>query len=392
MTDHNAGALAQAQIGQSCVTDGVCYKLNIPEATAQSNGGNVFLSLSAPTTYSWVALGIGSSMTNSYMFIMYTDGNGNVTLSPRFSEGRSQPQFDDTLDVELLSGSGVENGIMTANFRCGNCARSDTANFGGSDGQWIHGRKAGDPMDTTDTAARIMKHDEQGSFTWAYSNAVGGASTNPFATSDTVISGQTPVSSDSGNRTMRSNILLTHGTLASIAFLVFFPLGAIVMRLGRFRSVLKVHIAIQILSWLLFIAAFGLGLYYGITGDYMTEAHPIIGLVLVAMLVFQPFAGWLHHRQFVRTGQRSAISHSHIWVGRIAIILGIINGGLGLELGGVETRYVIAYSVVAGVMGVAYLGSIVYGEVARSRRTSVAGSGHEKINSSPERSSVSPQA
>ena len=164
------------------------------------------------------------------------------------------------------------------------------------------------------------------------------------------------------------------------------------MRLGRFRSVLKVHIAIQILSWLLFIAAFGLGLYYGITGDYMTEAHPIIGLVLVAMLVFQPFAGWLHHRQFVRTGQRSAISHSHIWVGRIAIILGIINGGLGLELGGVETRYVIAYSVVAGVMGVAYLGSIVYGEVARSRRTSVAGSGHEKINSSPERSSVSPQA
>jgi hypothetical protein len=330
-------------------------------------------------------------MTNSDMFIMYTNGKGNVTLSPRFSQGRSQPQLDGDLDVELLSGSGVENGVMTANFRCGNCARTGSANFGGQGGQWIHGRRAGDPMNTTDTAARILKHDEQGSFTWTYSNVVGGASTNPFALSDTVISGTSAGSSD-GNRTMRRSILLTHGVLASLAFLVFFPTGAIVMRLGRFNNVLKVHVATQVLSWLLFITAFGLGLYYGITSNYMTEAHPIIGIVLVAMMVFQPLAGWLHHRQFLRTGQRSAISRGHVWVGRIAIILGMINGALGLELGGVRARYVVAYSVIAGVMGSVYLASIVYGKIARNRRISVAGSGHEKINSSPERSSVSPQA
>jgi hypothetical protein len=50
---------------------------------------------------------------------------------------------------------------------------------------------------------------------------------------------------------------------------------------------------------------------------------------------------------------------------------------------------VIAYSVVAGVVGLAYLVSIVFGEIARSRRHSVAGSQHEKINSSPERVPVS---
>ena len=329
-------------------------------------------------------------MANSDMFIMYTDGNENVTLSPRLSQGRSQPQFDGDLDVELLSGSGVENGVMTANFRCGNCARTGTANFDGQDGQWIHGRKAGDPMDTTDIAARIMKHDEQGSFTWTYSHAVGGASTNPFATSDTVVSGMSAGSSD-GSRTLRRNILLTHGVLASLAFLVFFPIGAIVMCLGRFSNVLKAHLGIQVLSWLLSITAFGLGLYYGITGNYMTKAHPIIGIVLVAMMVFQPIAGWLHHRQYLRTGQRSAISHGHVWVGRIAIILGMINGALGLELRGIEIRYVIAYSMVAGVMGAAYLASTVYGEIARNRRISVVGSGHEEIDSSPERSSVSPK-
>ncbi len=188
---------------------------------------------------------------------------------------------------------------------------------------------------------------------------------------------------------MRSNILLVHGIFASLAFLVFFPAGAIVIRVGGFTNALKVHIAIQILSWMLFITAFGLGLWYGITGNYMSEAHPIIGIVLLAMIVVQPFAGWLHHRQFVRSGQRSAVSHSHIWIGRIAIVLGMINGGLGLELGGVETRYVIAYSVVAGVIGVVYIAAIVYGEVARSRRTSVAANGHEKAGLSSERSSGS---
>ncbi|KAF2630517.1 iron reductase domain protein [Macroventuria anomochaeta] len=380
-------ALAQTQIGQTCVTDDVCYKLSIPEATAQNGDGNIFLSLSAPTIYSWIGLGIGPSMTNSDMFVMYTNGNGNVTLSPRYSEGRAQPQFDGDLDVELLSGSGVENGIMTANFRCGNCARSRTANFDAQDGQWIHGRRTGDAMNTTDVQARIMKHDVQGGFTWAYSSAVGGASTNPFAASDTVISGSTS-SSSGGNRAMRSNILLVHGIFASLAFLVFFPVGAIIMRLGQFNNVLGVHIATQVFSWLLFITAFGLGLYYGITGNYMTKAHPIIGIVLVAMMIFQPLAGWLHHRQFMRSGQRSTISHGHVWIGRIAIILGIINGGLGLELGGVETRYVIAYSVVAGVIDLAYIASIIYGEITRSRRTSVASSGHEKINSSPGRTLV----
>ncbi|KAF1931202.1 iron reductase domain protein [Didymella exigua CBS 183.55] len=383
------GALAQTQIGQTCVSSDVCYKLNIPEATAQSGSGDIYLSLSAPTTYTWVGLGIGSSMTNSDMFIMYTDGNGNVTLSPRYSSGESQPQYDGDLDVELLSGSGVANSVMTANFRCGKCARSGSTSFSSSSGQWVHGRKSGAALDSTDVKARISQHDAADSFTWSYSNAVGGSSTNPFMATDTVVSGTTPVSSGSDDTSMRSNIILVHGIFASLAFIVFFPIGAIIIRLGKFNNNVMIHVSTQIFSWLLFIAASGLGLYYGITGDEMNEAHPIIGIVLIAMMFIQPIAGWLHHRKFLRTGQRSAISYGHIWTGRTAIILGMINGGLGLELAGTETRYVIAYSVVAGVIGLAYLVAIVYGEIARSRRTSVAGSQHEKIHPSPERSPVS---
>jgi hypothetical protein len=384
------GAFAQTQVGQSCVGSGVCFKLNIPQITAQNGAGNIFLSLSGPTTFSWIGLGMGSSMTNSDMLIIYTDGNGNVTLSPRFSRGHSQPQYDQDLDVELLGGSGIENGVMTANIRCGNCTRNGV-NFAAQSGQWIHGRKNGQSLDTTDVNARIAMHDDKDGFTWTYSNAVGGASSNPFTASDAVVSnGSASTNGGSGgSQTKRRNIILAHGVLASLALLVFFPLGSIIMRIGRFNGVLQAHIATQILSWLLFVTAFGLGLWYSVTGNYMSQAHPIIGIVVFAMLVIQPLGGWLHHRQFVHSGQRKAVSYGHIWNGRIAIILGMINGGLGLQLGNVQTRYVIAYSVVAGVTGLAYITAIVWGEMARSRRTSVAPSEQEKIRQSPERPSVS---
>ena len=45
----------------------------------------------------------------------------------------------------------------------------------------------------------------------------------------------------------------------------------------------------------------------------------------------------------------------HIWHGRILIILGIVNGGLGLQLADNTTSGEIAYGVVAGVIFVVYI-------------------------------------
>lgn len=78
-------------------------------------------------------------------------------------------------------------------------------------------------------------------------------------------------------------------------------------------------------------------------------------------------------------------------MGRIAIILGMVNGGLGMQLSGVSTAYMVVYSVLAGVMGAAYLGAIVYGEMLRKRRSKETPSGHEmssKTNLSPARRSA----
>ncbi len=58
-------------------------------------------------------------MTGANIFIIYADANGkNVTLSPRLGKGNFQPNFNTDAKVTLLDGSGIANGVMTANVRC----------------------------------------------------------------------------------------------------------------------------------------------------------------------------------------------------------------------------------------------------------------------------------
>ena len=71
-------------------------------------------------------------------------------------------------------------------------------------------------------------------------------------------------------------------------------------------------------------------------------------------MVLQPAFGWFHHLHFVKHQGRGAISHVHIWYGRILIALGIINGGLGLELARAENGYKIAYGAVSAIMFIVY--------------------------------------
>jgi len=58
-------------------------------------------------------------MSGSNMFIMYTDSSGtNVTLSPRLGTGHVEPKYNSAAQITMLEGTGVSNGVMTANFRC----------------------------------------------------------------------------------------------------------------------------------------------------------------------------------------------------------------------------------------------------------------------------------
>lgn len=60
-------------------------------------------------------------MAGASIFVMYSDGNGNVTISARDGgQGHVEPSVDGGLSqrVKLLEGSGVVGGRMVANVLC----------------------------------------------------------------------------------------------------------------------------------------------------------------------------------------------------------------------------------------------------------------------------------
>lgn len=84
------------------------------------------------------------------------------------------------------------------------------------------------------------------------------------------------------------------------------------------------------------------------------------------MVVVQPVLGYLHHAAFKRLGRRQVWSHLHLWNGRLAITMGIINGGLGLMISRAPAHVTTAYIAVSAVMWVLWFCAAVFGECRRA--------------------------
>ncbi|EUC34053.1 iron reductase domain protein [Bipolaris zeicola 26-R-13] len=398
-------SLVSAQVASVCPSTGVCYKLNIPQNTASSGSGDIFFQIQAPSNYEWVALGQGSGMANSNMFVVYTSASGNnVTLSPRHTTSYSPPTFNSDAQVTLLEGSGVSNGVMTANVKCSNCNSwsGGTMDFKSGSGNWIYAfQNSGGPLNIDDTSAQINQHSGHSAFNWDFAQAKGGSSVNPLIA--TTSTGTTPSNGNgngngntnsgittirpSGAVTNRREKLIAHGVLSSLAFVIFFPTGGIAIRLVSMTGMVWIHAAFQIFGYMTYIAGAGLGIHLACglkrTGHY----HAIIGMILLGVLFFMPILGYMHHLFFKKVQNRTIWSHAHIWVGRIFITLGILNGGFGLKLADCSNLSSragqIVYGIVAGLIWFAWVGAIVIGEKKRSSSLSQSGSklADERANS-----------
>ncbi|OJI97052.1 hypothetical protein ASPVEDRAFT_49116 [Aspergillus versicolor CBS 583.65] len=147
-----------------------------------------------------------------------------------------------------------------------------------------------------------------------------------------------------------------HGLTMGIAFTIVFPLGAILLRVIRSKFGVRAHIVSQLLGYALMIAGLATGIRVGRILDRLhNNGHTILGTVVVVFLLIQPFIGFWHHYQFKKTQSAGIWTHVHIWVGRLFLLLGIINGGTGLKLADNTTGGIIAYAVVGGLFGLAYI-------------------------------------
>lgn len=71
---------------------------------------------------------------------------------------------------------------------------------------------------------------------------------------------------------------------------------------------------------------------------------------------------------FTHKDRKTVWTHVHVWYGRILIALGIVNGGLGLQLANNTRPGTITYGVAAGVIGVGYCVVMFLVEVRNGRR------------------------
>lgn len=170
------------------------------------------------------------------------------------------------------------------------------------------------------------------------------------------------------------------------------------IRLASFPGLWWVHGLFQVFGFILYTAAFGIGIWMTKNFYTLNDAHPIIGIVLFALLAFQPLLGMLHHSHFKRYNKRTIWSYGHIWFGRIAIILGIVNGGLGLGLAkrtgfmAPSESAVIGYSVVAGFFGLAYILAAILGERKRTSSSAARVEGGSKGSDSSSDRERSPRS
>ncbi|KAJ6263732.1 hypothetical protein Dda_2302 [Drechslerella dactyloides] len=368
----------------------ITYRVNVPASTANSGSGPIFFQITGPSSKQWIALGQGQRMAGAHIYVVYADGKGNVTVSPRLGTGHIEPQFNSDARVTLLAGSGIVNGQMVANVRCDNCLQMANVRATDSRSTWLFAVKDGDPLDSTSTSAEISQHDNNGLFVFDLTQATGGNSANPFVaaapspSSARTGTGSNPTSNPSGAPSSPSDtaagnydsgsdsessgavsivvtdtarMLKIHGILMGLAFAVLFPLGAIILRLLPSPHKVHIHMAVQFIAFILAIAGLSYGVMLAEDFALLKNKHPVIGMIVMGGLFFQPIVGLIHHWLFKVKGKRTILAYIHTYWGRALMILGIINGGLGLQLANNTSGGKVAYAVVAGIMGGTWLAS-----------------------------------
>jgi hypothetical protein len=225
------------------------------------------MQIRALDTYSWVALGTGKQMTGSNMFVMYQDGQGNLTVSARSGKGRTQPLAQTDTKLQLLAGSGVSGGIMTANIMCANCQTwsGGSMSLSSSSTDWIAAWSEGDPINSRSTSANIQKHGGTDGFTFDLSQAVLATDANPFvegaAQNNGAAGNGSSVDNNNGSENASAsqsgvNLFMVHGIIMMITFVIMYPIGAILMPLvGKWF----VHAGFQMFSFILMWVGFAIG-------------------------------------------------------------------------------------------------------------------------------------
>ena len=129
-----------------------------------------------------------------------------------------------------------------------------------------------------------------------------------------------------------SALVIIHAVCLAGSFLLLFPVGVVALRwFGWFT----VHWILQIFATLICVIGLIVAIAFSAKDpeyDSFDESHQIIGIVVVLSLIVQAWLGYSHHRNYKKLGRRTWFSYSHLWAGRVVIVLGMVNAVLYVNL------------------------------------------------------------
>ncbi|CAD6583608.1 MAG: hypothetical protein ASARMPREDX12_001319 [Alectoria sarmentosa] len=301
-------------------------KIGFAVSTAQNaSSTNLFFQLSAPQAAGWGAVGSGTRMDGSLMFVIYASGEDDgVTVSVRTTHGHNTPEAIDDIDLAVLS-STIQNSTMTANVICYNCtawSSGSSIDTTSKTQPWIWAVGPGQPLVSASRSVTFNQHASYGNFFVDMT-----AAQSDSATTAPNISGTSSTNTKALSSSF-SALVVVHAIALAGSFLLLFPFGVILLRwFGSFKFHWMLQVAASAICLIGFFCAIALSVIDPQFKSF-NQAHQILGIIAVAMLLPQVYLGYSHHRNYKKLGQRTAISHLHFWAGRLVVVLGMVNAVL----------------------------------------------------------------
>lgn len=107
-----------------------------------------------------------------------------------------------------------------------------------------------------------------------------------------------------GTPSLRTTAHVVHGITISVAIVLFFPLGGILLRTMQLHptaspSAVKFHLYWQSTGMFILCAGFGLGCWLSyLHNELWNQGHEQMGTVIFALFLMQPILGLVHHRNY----------------------------------------------------------------------------------------------
>ncbi|KAL4941874.1 hypothetical protein BDV06DRAFT_172624 [Aspergillus oleicola] len=366
--------------------------------SSESHDMYMSLQITRSSALGWTAVGTGSMMAGSLMFIIYGDpfssGHEPPTVSIRTIDGHHQPKIISEVDtggaglhllqaewvaVNSTDASGRSKGskrdslfIAKAAIVCYSCGKwAGSPIFADAKAQpWIWAWNDKQEFDEypDDVHLKIHeRHAEDGGWGRFYVDMLRSSSKGPSPPSIPLIQpGVTAlgVSDIPGGWSWMSPAVHIHGFLMSAAFLILYPAGVFAMR-SRSPKSFTYHWTLQLIASIFILIGMGIGL---LRAHKIDSLHHFIGLTVVVCSIIQIALGWRHHIFFVQTLKRQWASHGHIWLGRIFLFLGWTNVITGLLLTGHGWSLISLTASFISVVALALIGWVWFATRQRKQR------------------------